>query len=85
MRLRRDKDIGPSSLEMVIKIRLLFHSKVSNRKKRNMIKWLEDNNGVQHRNIEGMKNVVVDYCSDLFASSRPEITLDQLDFIDNRI
>lgn len=62
-----------------------FHSKVSNRRKRNRIKWLVDKHGIKHKNIEGMQIVVVEFFSDLFDSSRPEITVDHLDFIENRI
>lgn len=35
-----------------------FHSKVSNRRRRNRLKWLEDRNGVKHKSPDGMKTVV---------------------------
>lgn len=62
-----------------------FHSKASNRRKRNKLKGLEDSNGVIHKNQEGMKQVVTDYFTNLFVMSRPKITIDHVDFINERV
>lgn len=62
-----------------------FHTKASIRKRRNRLKSLEDSNGVKQRSQKGMKSVVLHYFSSLFTMSRPEISLDQVDFIDHKI
>lgn len=62
-----------------------FHTKASNRRRRNQLKGLEDVHGVKHKSIEVMTSVVLDYFSDLFTSSRPEITMDKVDFVGHRL
>lgn len=46
---------------------------------------MEDRHGVKHKNPEGMKLVVLDYFTELFDSSRQELILDDIDFIENRL
>lgn len=58
-----------------------FHTKASNRRKRNRLKGLEDVHGFKQKSQEGMKSIVLNYFSDLFATSRPKISIDQVDFI----
>lgn len=62
-----------------------FHSKVSNRRRRNRLKWIEDRNGVKHKCPERMKTIVLDYFTELFGSSRSKISLEDVGFIENRI
>lgn len=62
-----------------------FHAKASMRRKRNCIKVLEDSNGVKHKSREGLIKVVLDYFSNLFSTSRPEITTEDLGFITKRV
>lgn len=35
-----------------------FHAKVSNRRRRNKLKFLEDDNGFKHKDQEGMKTMI---------------------------
>lgn len=62
-----------------------FHSKASNRRKCNHLKFLEDSAGVKHRSREGLQRVIVNYFSNFFPMSHPEITVDQVDFISGRV
>ncbi|CAO2825064.1 unnamed protein product [Amaranthus hypochondriacus] len=62
-----------------------FHAKASTCRRQNKIEALEDRNGVKHKSREGLKSVVLDYFTNLFLSSRPEITIDQLDCINTRV
>lgn len=62
-----------------------FHAKAALRRKRNRIKMLEDSEGFKHRSREGLHKVVTDYFAQLFSTSRPEITIDMVDFIHQRL
>ena len=62
-----------------------FHSKMAARKKRNRLKGLKDSTGTLQTSPEGMCQVVINYFEDLFSSSRPPISVGQLDMIDNQV
>lgn len=62
-----------------------FHMKALNRLKRNRLKGLEDEKGFKHRTIEGMKAVVHGYFSNLYKSAWPEITIDDVSFIEKNL
>ncbi|KAK0576526.1 hypothetical protein LWI29_019063 [Acer saccharum] len=48
-----------------------FHHRALARKKKNYIPFLLDNYGIQHESIEGMATMILDYFSNIFASSNP--------------
>lgn len=62
-----------------------FHTKASNKRRRNRLKGLEDAHGVKQKSHEGMKSIVINYFSDLFATLRSEISIDQVGFIEEKI
>lgn len=62
-----------------------FHTKASNRRRRNKLTGLEDAHGTLHKKSEGMMAVVLDYFLHLFSRSRPEITMDDVDFVGRRL
>ena len=47
-----------------------FHTKASNRKQRNWIQGLEDDNGVWQEGLDDIEHVATQYFSSLFTSSR---------------
>ena len=48
-----------------------FHTKASNRKQRNWIQGLEDDNGAWQEGLDDIEHVATQYFSSLFTSSRP--------------
>ncbi|KAI5351664.1 hypothetical protein L3X38_004555 [Prunus dulcis] len=48
-----------------------FHQKATNRRRRNIIKGLEDSNGCWRTSRRGITSIVTDYFGDLFRSSGP--------------
>lgn len=55
----------------VIEIRVFFHKRASYRQRQNKGKGLFDNNDVWVSDVDGMKNIVSNYFTNLFTSSNP--------------
>ena len=59
-----------------------FHYQASHPRKRNRIEFLRDAAGVDHFEQEKLLRIVRDYYKDLFSSSRPPISVNQIDHVE---
>lgn len=64
---------------------IFFHSKASNRKKRNVISKLKEENGNWQLKEEDIGRILTDYCRDLFQTSNPFNSESMMNVVDTCI
>ena len=62
-----------------------FHSKASDRKRKNVISRIMDENGIWDETKEGIANVVVSYFEKMYTTSYPSHILEVIDTIPTKI
>ena len=62
-----------------------FHTKASNRRRRNTINSIRDENGNWHESIDGIAEVAVSYFKNLYSTSYPTRILEVLDTIPTKV
>ena len=62
-----------------------FHTKASNRRRRNTINSIRDENGNWHECIDGIAEVAVSYFKNLYSTSYPTRILEVLDTIPTKV
>ena len=62
-----------------------FHTKASNRRRRNTINSIRDENGNWHESIDGIAEVAVSYFKNLYSTSYPTCILEVLDTIPTKV